>query len=583
MKTSAHQPTAPRPHARSHNHPAPSRPGAIKYILYARKSQEDQKRQVKSIDDQVAELRRLAADSGLIVIDEIREARTAKEPGRPLFDALLARVRAGEAQGILVWGINRLLRNPVDQGTVQWMLQQRQLLSIQTMDREHTPDDNVLILNVESGVANQFIIDLRKNTLRGMRSKVEAGWFPHRAPEGYVNEPKGLKGQRQIGVDPLRFPVLRQAWEKMLTGTYSVPMILQFLHDDGYRIRPHGHSRDQKMSRSALYRLFANRFYAGEFLHAGEWRPGKHTPMVTPDEFNRVQALLGKGTRVAPQKRLFAYGGGLMSCGRCGCQVCGEVKRRQTQSGVRLHTYYACSNGKRICNKKGTTEEALDEILAERLSEVSIAPRFRPLLLSLWRRHQEETTWEAEAVAALPRETLARKVRERRTLLSLRLQESIDDALFGEKKAELDAEIAHLEAVVQHAAGDGERGTPSVENVLWFATEPKERFRALPVEEKRLVVRALGRYTLTDGNVALEWENVLVPVRDHARALEADLAAFERADFGSESDKKAALDRLCSVWGSLWDDIRTAAVGMSLPFPALTLSSDAPLEVADHG
>jgi len=76
-----------------------------------------------------------------------------------------------------VWSINRLLRNPVDQGTIQWLLQRRQLLSIQTMEKEHTPEDNVLILNVESGVANQFIIDLTKGTLRGLNSKLEKDGF----------------------------------------------------------------------------------------------------------------------------------------------------------------------------------------------------------------------------------------------------------------------------------------------------------------------------------------------------------------------------------------------------------------------
>lgn len=165
----------------------------MRYILYARKSEEDKRRQVQSIDDQIRELRALATRGGLTVVQEMREEQSAKAPGRPAFNAMLQAIRQGKADGILVWSINRLLRNPVDEGTVKWMLQQGVLMSIRTMDKEHTPQDNVLILGVESGVATQFILDLRKGVLRGLQSKLDKGWYPRWATSMTSSRRRGTR------------------------------------------------------------------------------------------------------------------------------------------------------------------------------------------------------------------------------------------------------------------------------------------------------------------------------------------------------------------------------------------------------
>jgi len=95
----------------------------IKYFLYARKSTDVEDKQVRSIDDQLAVLRALAKDEDLIITQEFVERQTAKIPGRPIFNEMMARIQQGEAQGIICWKIDRLARNPVDAAQIQWLLQ----------------------------------------------------------------------------------------------------------------------------------------------------------------------------------------------------------------------------------------------------------------------------------------------------------------------------------------------------------------------------------------------------------------------------------------------------------------------------
>src|SRR3990167_10362580 len=135
----------------------------IKYFLYARKSSESEDRQVQSIDDQTNRLKKLAQDLHLDIKKTYIEAKSAKKPNnRPIFDEMIQRIENGDANGILCWQINRLSRNPIDSGKLSWLLQQGTLKSIQTIDRQYLPDDNVLLFSVESGSANQFILDLSK-------------------------------------------------------------------------------------------------------------------------------------------------------------------------------------------------------------------------------------------------------------------------------------------------------------------------------------------------------------------------------------------------------------------------------------
>ena len=77
-----------------------------KFFLYARKSTDDDVRQVMSIEAQLTELHELAKREGLIVIDELIEKQSAKIPGRPIFNRMLDSIDKGKANGILSWLIH---------------------------------------------------------------------------------------------------------------------------------------------------------------------------------------------------------------------------------------------------------------------------------------------------------------------------------------------------------------------------------------------------------------------------------------------------------------------------------------------
>ena len=296
----------------------------IKYFLYARKSSEAEDRQVASISSQIDELTKLAQRENLEIANTFSESQSAKEPGRPLFNEMIDKIHKKEVQGIICWKLDRLARNPVDGGQINWMLQQGIIRHIQTFERSYFPTDNVLMMSVEFGMANQFIRDLSQNTKRGLKAKAERGWYPTFATLGYMHNPLKKKGEKEIIKDPERFDLTKKMFDLMLTGNYYPPKILDIATDKwGLRNR-----KGKKIARSSIYRIFKDPFYYGMFEYpkgSGNWYQGNHEPMITEEEHNRIQSLLGREGKSCPKTHNFTFRG-LMRCGECGAMITAEKR-----------------------------------------------------------------------------------------------------------------------------------------------------------------------------------------------------------------------------------------------------------------
>ena len=92
-----------------------------KFFLYARKSTDVEDKQMRSIPDQLLELREFAKREEIDIVEEFTEAKTAKVPGREVFNAMVERLEKGEASGILSWHPDRLARNSVDGGKIIYL------------------------------------------------------------------------------------------------------------------------------------------------------------------------------------------------------------------------------------------------------------------------------------------------------------------------------------------------------------------------------------------------------------------------------------------------------------------------------
>ena len=96
-------------------------------IVYCRKSSEQEDRQVLSIESQLRETLNVAKENGFSIDplqDVLTKSRSAKVPGRPMFDAMIARIMSGECNVIVAFKLDRLARNMQDGGVIIQLLQE---------------------------------------------------------------------------------------------------------------------------------------------------------------------------------------------------------------------------------------------------------------------------------------------------------------------------------------------------------------------------------------------------------------------------------------------------------------------------
>lgn len=519
----------------------------IVYFLYARKSSESEDRQIQSIESQVNRLKELANNYGLKIKEVFTEAKSAKQPNnRPIFDQMIKRIEAGEAQGILAWQINRISRNPIDSAKVQWLLQQGILQSLQTIDREYRPDDNVLLFNVESGSANQFILDLSKNVKRGNLEKVGKGWKLGVANIGYIND---LRDHTVI-VDPERFPLLRKAWDIMLTGNYTVPEILHKLNNEwGLRTLKRRKVGGTPLSLSGLYAVFTNIMYTGIFEHNGKQYQGQHTPMVTLQEFDRVQMLLGRKGKPRPQKYVFPFTG-LIRCGECGCSITAETKKKYIKStgNIQEYTYYRCTRKKPDfkCTQKGAISDIeLEKQIVLEIEKFTILPEFKEWALEGLSLSNDKEIEDRSKIYEMQHKTLVETQKELDNLTRMRYKDMIDDETFKKEKESLDNELLKMKQNLRETEQRAENWVELTEKAFHFAVYAREHFLKGGIEEKKTIVATLGsNQTLKDKKFSLQANFWLQPIIDGYPPLKKEFERIEPTILGEDKRKSEAFASL---------------------------------------
>lgn len=533
----------------------------IKYFIYARKSTEGDGRQVLSIDGQLEDLKKIVSRENLHVVDTISEKRSAATPfNRPAYSEMIARIKKGEASGIIVWHIDRLARNHLEAGEFQYLLQIEVIRSVWTVHREYKSQDNALLYSLEASVATQYSRDLSEKVRRGLHQKCTLGQPPGVAKLGYLNTKFAAHGTNAIIEDPDRWHIMRKGFELLLSRKYNIPQIADILNNEyGLRTRPSENRAAKAVHRSVLHRVFTDPFYSGYFNYNGKLHKGSYKPMISVEEFDQAQEIIRRKIQARPKKHEFAFTG-LIKCGVCGCAITAseKIKLVKKTGEYKSYVFYHCTKRKGCTDKHYTKVEEMEAMIERDLSEYWLDPDFRDWAVRILRENYQE---EIDKQNELIQETVqsAENIeRELDVLIDLRIGNNITEEKYLQKKAEKEAQLIRMKDKKKQLETGADNWLNQLEERLDFAVTALARFQTKDIQEQKLICKHFGwNWTLKDKKLIIDKLEWFEHIKEYGNAVENRFGRLEPKKTFEKYGEKASLEILRPIVRRLRDHVRT--------------------------
>ena len=445
----------------------------MKYIIYARKSTEEDDRQVLSIEAQQVELKEFAAKEKLEIVASLCEAKTAKEPGRMKFAEMLSLIERGKADGIISWHPDRLARNSVDGGKIIHFVDRGLIKSLKfpTFWFEPTPQ-GLFMLSIAFGQSKYFVDNLRENVKRGLRQKIRNGVWPGWAPVGYLNNSK----TRMIDIDKSKAPKVKKLFELYATGEYTLKSLANWCKENGLR-----GNLGKEIALSNVQSILQNIFYIGLMKYRVEIFEGQHEPLISKKLFDKCQEVMNKRGKVQEvRKHNFAFLG-LLKCASCGASITAEIQKG--------HNYYRCTKKKGVCQEKHyLREEVLSEQIKSFLQKVSLSSQDTEKVLAALDSEQEQAEQQAHSKV----ESLKEQLKQVEIKLAKLLDVYLADALSTEEYAAKKQELLSQKVSLQEKISDFEqKGLSWLEPAREFVLSLNQAAKLVETENKKEITTFL--------------------------------------------------------------------------------------------
>ncbi len=277
-----------------------------KAVIYCRVSSDRQAKEGHGIDGQERHCRQYATSRGYTV------AKVFKDEGisggvldRPGIDDLLDYLDAHKADGlvVIVDDLKRLARDVVTHFQLKKLIASRNaILESPTHSLEDTPEGKFMETML-AATAELERNQNRRQVLRRMKARMEAGFWTFRPPPGYVYTTDTRHGKVIVPREP-EASIIREALEGFATGRFPTQVdVKEFLLARGFDPWERGTTAylDQ------VKRLLTREVYAGYVCYP-LWnvtrRKGHHRPLVSPETFDRIQERLREKEKLPRRKDL---------------------------------------------------------------------------------------------------------------------------------------------------------------------------------------------------------------------------------------------------------------------------------------
>lgn len=429
-------------------------------VAYARVSTEEQAAEGYSVEGQSERLRSYAE------LHELGEVMVVSDPGwsgknldRPGLQQLLSMVEAGHVQNVLVWRLDRLSRNLGDLILLADRFGQSGVaLHSFTEKLDLSSATGRMFYNILGSFAQFYREQLSENVRMGMRQAAREGKWTNRPKFGYDL----VQGELVPNDD---VPLVREVFRLRATGASYTEI-----------------ARQTGIHYSTARSIIHSRIYLGEVALGGEWYPGRHEPIITPEAFAAARKTDVPGMRYRSKHPL---------AGHVRCGICGRVETIH-QGGY--GTLFRCKHRGTGCKQPARSTKGLERALVLGLRLIGHDEELQAAIRSEIRRQLEP-----KAEGRRPRsvgQQIASLQEKRRKLLALHYEDKIGADLYAEQEEALRGRIEALQGEESATAEEVARQTDLAERFEEVATllsdmDIERIWAAATDDEKRVLVKEL--------------------------------------------------------------------------------------------
>ena len=527
------------------------------WATYLRVSDEDKQTPERSFAMQRQHIQeQLLTPSNIIFKREYCDMLSGTTPNRTDYQQMLADAEKGHFSHLGLYRADRFGRN-----TVEGLQAATRLISIGIKIRvAHMPSlrpeepDGFFMFLIQMGMAQREVDILRQRTRDGTEVKARSGFWPNKAPEGYVNKERLIKSgkyDRWVEPDPDHWQGLRIAWDLLLTNRYTLDQICEELAKIGHA-RSNGQpwawndptSGKRRNARSNLHHIFHNPFYAGwlvsESFHIayGEIR-GKWDPLISPDEYEKgINILREHDSLKSRVRKQFYLLRNLLWANIEGktCKMFGSTPTGRSKS----YSYYITQVKFNLYNLHLACE-VVDNQIPDWLTRITVKPDLIPAIREAYRTYVKKATQDDREVKLSDLKRRITQLREEearlgRLLITGKISEDTYDQLrleWKEKLRNTEISLAEMERNTLVHLDDLDMG-------LILLTESAALYNRLSLKDKTTLLQILVKRIIVDpqGNIIAQELNSPF---EYLRTLADDLITQSKEGGGSDGVQRRLL------------------------------------------
>jgi len=455
---------------------------------YVRVSTENQLENY-SIDEQVERIEAYCKAKGWTLLKTYTDGGySGGNTNRPALQQMLKAIREDQADAVVVYKLDRLSRSQKDTLTLiedEFLTHNTDFISINENFDTSTPFGRAMI-GILSVFAQLEKDQITERFTMGRIARSKAGYF-----HGGGNPPFGYRYEEgQLIVHEAQAVMVREIFERFLSGA-SINAIQRRMQS----------SYGGSWSATKIRNILTNNLYTGKVKFAGEVYEGRHQPILSPETFDSVQALLHSAQRTGAfttsQKTPFRAGyllSSLVCCKWCGARYSSN------------HGFYKCysrskSSRKFIvdpnCKNENWPIDQLDDSVVKEIRQLSTNPAFFHRISS-----RAGTKQEPRIDKKSIEERLSALDNQMEKLIELYQVSAIPMETVTARINALQTEQAILQGQLEAAKDPVSTVETFWENVNRFVKE----FDTAPLETQRLLISSLVEKVLIDGkNFEIQW------------------------------------------------------------------------------